>query len=559
MSATNAVLALFGDSFPILVTRSGEGVYITDENGQPITLPDGVAVDLSSGNLYQDNEIVGNITGFDFSTLTSDFNEETTPSSALGGGASPFSSTSGTNGGGAGASSDPNNGVGPTGTVSGRPYATATLTDGGARPVIVEPAEPTAPAPPKTPTTTAPPNTPTPPPDTEDPPTEEPPPVDTTAAVPPGSGSPSVPGTGSGVPDDTGYKGFHPGPGPSKMGSILGAFGSFFAMGVRGQWFSHVKNSGLGGPTWFRSNALGKASGVVGLVLGGWSVFDGAFRLFSDGFSMGALGEVISGVGMYAAGLWQLGLLSNPYGWIALAAAFAIAAIWGYIMGKRDNKLDTARADAARMPNAGPWYSSLPANAVNNVFMIALGGALMGIGLDLSVSGPIIDSVKVSAVDLPSHRDVIKGSIRQADVARFPTNPTGLLGKVFIQSAENNGMTPDKIVFVDEDPDPGVENGYRTNLVAVDWDNDYVGDLPPGTQRLPMFQATSNGAIVANPYASSALSEMMAMAQAANASGISPRGATGALRNGGAAGGGAIPVIKRTPEPPDNPADVPTF
>ena len=61
------------------------------------------------------------------------------------------------------------------------------------------------------------------------------------------------------------------------------------------------------------------------------------------------------------------------------------------------------------------------------------------------------------------------------------------------------------------------------------------------SQRLPMFQATSNGAIVANPYASSALSEMMAMAQAANASGISPRGATGALRNGGAAGGGAIP------------------
>lgn len=159
----------------------------------------------------------------------------------------------------------------------------------------------------------------------------------------------------------------------------------------------------------------------------------------------------------------------------------------------------------------------------------------MGIGINLSIAGPSSQSIKVNTVDLPGVRGALQASVGGS--RSLPGNPLGVLGKVFIQSSGNNGMTPDKVVYVSEDIEPDT---YRVNMVSLNYQGRIVSPNNPNSGRIPMFEKDQNGAIVPTRDANAALALQNALANAANAGGTT--GAS-AARQGGMAGRERMAIV----------------
>lgn len=524
---TQSILNLFGVSTPIHIAWDGKVAQLFDGSGRQISLPDGVSINYSTNQLIQGGEVVGNIQGFDFWTpeaLKSATIQGTTTSQSTGGSASsPLTSNTdkATSNQPTLSADQPINGIG---TSSGRNYATATLADGGAR--NYDPAEPVEPTTPTEPS---------------DPGSD-------------GSGGGSGGGGGGdpsgGDPEtnnndneenneentDDGYD--HgdgedltdpddsevPGPDPSILGGVSAAL----------SLLQFLSNKGAIGRFFAQHPWMGKTLGAAGIVVGAWGSFASAASFWQDKSTKNAVSLIFSGFSFMSSwvalgNIWATSIFASTGIGAAILAGIVVAGLL-YGKKKKDNKLDAQKADAAKLVNAQPWYSTIPNQ---NVFMIVSGLALMSIGIDLSVAGPAFQSIPVKAVELPGVRDALKASIDSSK--RLPYNPEGLLGKVFIQSSGNNGVTKDKIVYIDKDDT--TENGYRKNMISLSSDGKVVSQDNPRGKRVSFFEVNSRGAIVPTKDGSSHLSRAMADAQAANADGISPRGARGAVEDGALMGG----------------------
>jgi hypothetical protein len=281
-----------------------------------------------------------------------------------------------------------------------------------------------------------------------------------------------------------------------------------------------------------------KVLGVGGLIMGGWGAFN-AFKSIGQGTG-GWMNAAISDFGFITS--WAV-LFGSSLASMGIAAGVILAInLIGFLFGKRkDNALNLAGGDVGGLANTGaitgtgasassaaghitaPWYK-MPAFPTQNVFMILAGVALMNVGIDLSINAPLVQSVKVSSMDLPAVRDALERSVKKP----LPSVATGVLGKVFIQSAGNNGLSPDRVVFVTED---GSGTGYNLNQVALEYDGVVVG-ATPDSGRIPFFQPNANGAIVANPRAAAALGAQNAMAMTATAPGLRARSRVTAVNAG---------------------------
>ena len=247
-----------------------------------------------------------------------------------------------------------------------------------------------------------------------------------------------------------------------------------------------------------------------------------------------------------------------PYAtWISLGTT-VLTFIMGLLKGKRDNKqkkeLDpppvpsttplasqtpattppaaTQQTTAATTPPATttqpttttappadtgpqPWYKKL---ATNNVFMILTATALMGLGLNLGMDGPSHHFIAVPGAKLPAWHDALDSSIGGG---KLPSVATSVLGKVFIQSAENNGISPDKVVYVSNDTRcSGADcttrdNAYAVNMLSLDYDGYATSPKIPALSQVPIFYKDDRGAIRFTPKANSELAAVRALALAA--------------------------------------------
>ncbi len=209
---------------------------------------------------------------------------------------------------------------------------------------------------------------------------------------------------------------------------------------------------------------------------------------------------------MGAMAIWGKLAVFNPWvlgGIAALAAAGWLAGKLGHV---QERKLDAAHGDV----DSTPWYSMLPSG--QNIFMIATGAALLGLGINLSSTGAPYYSIPVNSVaDLQTVRNGLYASIYDKDRPRLAAPAQSVLGKAFIQSSGNNGLTPDKVVFVT----PDGQQGYNLNMETLDYKGYVVGKVTPGTQRVAFFEVDSTGNV--NPTKDGELTVAIhtAMAQAA--------------------------------------------
>lgn len=292
-------------------------------------------------------------------------------------------------------------------------------------------------------------------------------------------------------------------------------------------------------------------------IMGGYGLYKG-FEALGQQFS--AMGLVNSAMGALtfassAANLLnRLKFLHGNGGAYALAA-IAVIALIGYLMGrkkKKDNALDTTKGDAAPMANTGaaaptssgtnnvnvqemqvvkqdttpkPWYKQLSSS---NVFMITSAAALMAIGLNLGLSGPSSQSTAIKATELTGVRNALDSSVGGG---KLPAIGTSVMGKVFVQSAENNGLTPDKVVYVSQETVGDEKNAptYSANMISLNYQGYVTSPNVPSLSYIPMFYKDGNGALVAVPEANAALAEQRALAMAANSSNTSAAGAATAL------------------------------
>ncbi len=178
-----------------------------------------------------------------------------------------------------------------------------------------------------------------------------------------------------------------------------------------------------------------------------------------------------------------------------------------------------------------PWYKSLGSK---NVFMITSAAALMALGLNLGLEGPSDKSIAIKASELTGWRNALDTSVGGG---KLPGIGTGVLGKVFIQSSENNGVTPDKVVYVSQDSMPTKDKAatYSVNMLSLNYKGAMVGPNDPSDSYVPIFERDANGAVVATRAGNDAIGRVRAYSMAAASNVTSPDGSVAAAHNGGAA------------------------
>ncbi len=559
----NAQLKLVGEDQPIdlAITRDGSGIVIRDTQGNVLSLPQGYSIDFKTYTIYNGTKVVGKIDGPGFLNLpVENLDLVHGTGSTTGGQSSGSNVTNGTGSttGGQGSGSTNTTSAGTatnnsfSGTATGRQFATATLADGGARPPsptvsdddsvnpIQNIADPN--------TSIDDPNTviENKPPDLTDPNT----PIGNTPPVPDDGDDTTDDNTADDTTDDTttdttddtdvddindqddsdndtsGVTGSTMG----KIGAIAGAIGaaSTAALNMLPNSLTHVADAAAKG--WSSLTTLGKTLGVIGIVAS-------AIGTFASGFAMGQNGFSWSGFASLAmSALSMIGSMAMVFGgipvlgWIALAAIVLVSLIAGWLNRKKDNPEDATKGDVTKMPNTGPWYTALGKNAIP----IVAGAALMGLGIDLSVTGPVSQSIPITVTQLPGARDSFQAAIDPS--RRLPSNPEGLMGKTFYQESGNDGVSGMKVTWVSKDiTAPGEAARYHVNMETVDYDGYMLRRVAPGEGRVKMFKKNANGAVVPTDEANEALARQNAMANTAAGGSTSARGAAAAARRGAGA------------------------
>jgi hypothetical protein len=240
-------------------------------------------------------------------------------------------------------------------------------------------------------------------------------------------------------------------------------------------------------------------------------------------------------------------LKANPL-WGSLLAAGVIGLMALLALGKKkDNPLDTSQGDVPGLPGTGaitgplksttsasdgqkPWYQRNPYASAGSVFTIVAASALMAIGINLGMDGAANQSKSFGAKELSGVHSALQSSIGSRQL--LPSADTGVLGKTFIQSSGNNGLTPDKVVYVSEEADPNSKNNsgtvYKVNAITLDYDGYRVDSESPNQNHIPFF-LVRNGSIVPNPEASGAIAaqrSLLNVATAGNARTLSRAAAT---------------------------------
>jgi hypothetical protein len=285
--------------------------------------------------------------------------------------------------------------------------------------------------------------------------------------------------------------------------------------------------------------AIGKVSGIGGVVMGGWGVFsamssmfgpDGKFHSSASGWinlGISSLG-VMMGMSMLMHSGDMFAFSAATLGWGALIIGGAMFTAWAlnHWGPKKDAKVSPVGGLHGNTnmvaPEAPGWTDSLPAQSI---YMIVSAATSLSIGLnfnpiDLNTSNTGIQQEIIAPSQIPTLIPDLKNTLQIATNTTIKQKLDE--GPIFIKKGE--GDDPDKVVYVTQftseghdgcgDPDHPCN---AVNTVSLNGGGALVSENAPSDtdMMIPFYASAQNGRIMPNPDAFNAVGQQSALAKAA--------------------------------------------
>ncbi len=265
-----------------------------------------------------------------------------------------------------------------------------------------------------------------------------------------------------------------------------------------------------GGAKQFLSNMKKDPLKAMMVIGGGIGIFMTMKSMFANHkFGFGEMFGLVTSAASFGKGFQDLAAISGMAATYWTMGIVSTAAVVGWLATKYGKTVDREADATAGDPDLyQPWYKTLA--SPGNVLMIVAASALLSLSINLGTDGVATQSKNFAAAQLPAIRSVMDIS---AGSGKLPAIGTSVLGKVFIQASGNNGLSPDRIVYVSQTP----TGTYDVNAVTLDSKGKMVGLNAPNGPKIPFFTIDSKGAVVATVEGSAAVAKEVAMAQASRA------------------------------------------